>query len=422
MRSLTRFLLLGLVLAAPGPVAHAQYFGSLQQDARAFVPALEARAMGDAVAAVPNAETAFFYNPAHLARLQRPFRLTVAGAGATLSTGVGDKYAYWRDDLQPAVEEGLAEIRDADYLRLEGLYFDALEVGRRQDVARVTAFGPAFQKRLTVAGWDGAAGAGLFGTANARLRFTDAGAGVPYLDFYSQADILVPVTVAAVVPRTPVAVGLTASYAHRYVTAKGALVETLDPEREHLYVLTGSTVGVDVGVHAQDVLPALVPGLDLGGTVYNLLGGGFTYRYGGRRIDLSGSGDDDLAEVAALEVRFNSRTSRPAVRLGAAYQLPLPNLPALTLDRVTVAADYVSMSTSEYDQPMASHFRLGVEVAVSPVLSMRTGIRQGYPSFGTTLTLPGTQLDYAYFGVEDGREPGQLGRYNHHLRLRFGLF
>jgi hypothetical protein len=210
-----------------------------------------------------------------------------------------------------------------------------------------------------------------------------------------------------------------ASYARRYVTAKGVLVETLDPEREHLYILTGSAVTVDAGIHARDVMP----GLDLGGAVYNLLGGGFTYRYDGQRIDLTGNGGaDDLAEVADLEARFNSRTSHPSLRLGAAYRVPIPAVSGVMLRGVTVAADYVSASTSEFDQSVGAHLRAGVHVEVNAMLSLRTGFSQGYASAGATLALPGVEFDYAYFGIEDGRVPGQLGRYNHNVRLRFGLF
>ena len=406
------------LLALLAAAAQAAPLGALQQEARPAVRAFEARAMGDAVAAVADPETAFFYNPAHLAHLPRPHRFTVGGLGAGISTGVADKYAYWRDALRPAVEEGLGEIRETDYPRLEALYHDALAVGRQQDVARVVAYGPAYQRRVSVGGWDGAVGGGVFGAGALRLRFSDGGAGLPYLDLYGQTDVLVPVTAAARIPQTPLAVGLTAAYARRSLTAKGALVETLDEHREHLYVLSGSALTLDVGVHATDVLP----GLDLGGAVYGLLGGGFDYRYRGRRFDLTGhGGGDDAVEVAALEARFNARRARPTWRLGAAYRVPLPT-EASVFEGVTAAADYVSASTSEFEQPVEAHLRMGVHVAVTPLLTLRTGLRQGYPSFGTTLTLPAVQLDYAYFGVEDGRTSGQLGRYNHHLRLRFGLF
>src|SRR5690606_27889252 len=112
-----RALLPALLVLFAAVAARAQPFGALQQEARPAVRAFEARAMGDAVAAVPDPETAFFYNPAHLASLARPYPFTVGGLGAGISTGVADKYAYWRDALRPAVEEGLGEIRETDYPR-----------------------------------------------------------------------------------------------------------------------------------------------------------------------------------------------------------------------------------------------------------------------------------------------------------------
>jgi hypothetical protein len=414
MRPLLRLAFGASLLAAAAPRAQ----DAPEREARPFVPALEAQAMGDAVAAVPHAETAFFYNPAHLARLPRRLRLTYLGAGFGLSAGTGEKYAFWRDALRPAVEEGLEDIRMTDHPRLEALYAEALALGRRQSVATATLYGPAVQAPVHASGLDAAVGAGLFGTGSARLRFADAGAGVPFLDAYGQADVILPVAAALVVPETPLAVGVTAAYTRRSVTAKAAFLDTLGPEEEHLYVFTASALSVDAGLHAADVLP----GLDLGAAVYGLLGGGFDYRYDGRRYDLAGeAGTDDADELAALAARFDGREGGPSFRVGAAYRPPLA-LPGAPLSGLTVAADYVSASTSEFAQPPSAHFRLGVHAALGRALRVRTGLSQGYPSLGATLALRHVRLDYAFFGVEDGRAPGQLGRYNHRLQLRFGLF
>src|SRR5690606_41595020 len=136
---------------------------------------------------------------------------------------------------------------------------DAPDAGRRQAGGRAPAYGPAAQARVWAPAWERAVGGGRFGTGAARPRVADAGAGVPPLVFYGQADVIVPVAAAVRVPRTPLAVGLAASYTRRRVTAKDALVETLDPAREHLYVLSASAVTVDAGVHAAGVLPGLDP-------------------------------------------------------------------------------------------------------------------------------------------------------------------
>jgi len=411
-----RRLFLVLLLASPFAAADAQTFGTLQQDARPHVAGLQVRAMGGAVAAVPMAETAFFYNPAHLARLDlsKP-RITFVGAGATVSNQIFAEYRFVRDELEPAIDEGLEEIRLEDYDRLVELYERALELGSSQTTATFTAYGPSVQMRISD---NEVLGIGLFGTNSFRMQFTDAGVGVPRLDAFDQLDLSLPVTGAYGIPNSPLAVGVTASYTRRYLTAKGALLEELDADEEHLYVLKGNSISFDVGIHAEDVMP----NLDLGAAFYQVVGGGFNYSYDSR-IDLTGNdGPNDEAEIAALEERFNARESKPTYRIGAAYRIPIPPSAQAFVDGVTIATDYVSASTSEYDQPTGAHFRMGIRADIGRILSVQSGYSQGYPSFGASLNLPIVHLEYAYFGIEDGRTPGQLGRYNHHIQVRFGLF
>jgi len=414
MRS--RLLFLALLLASPFVAADAQTFGAIQQDARPHVAGLQVRAMGGAVAAVPMAETAFFYNPAHLARLDlsKP-RITFVGAGASVSNQIFAEYRFVRDELEPAIEEGLGEIRLEDYGRLVDLYERALELGSTQTTATLTAYGPSVQMRISD---NESIGVGLFGTNSFRMQFTDAGVGVPRLDAFNQLDLILPVTGAYGIPNSPLAVGVTASYTRRYLTAKGALLEELDADEEHLYVLKGNSISFDVGIHAEDVMP----NLDLGAAFYQIVGGGFNYSYDSR-IDLTGNdGPDDEAEIAALEERFNARESKPTYRIGAAYRIPIPPSAQAVVNSVTIATDYVSASTSEYDQPAGAHFRMGIGADIGRILSVHSGYSQGYPSFGASLNLPVVHLEYAYFGIEDGRTAGQLGRYNHHIQIRFGLF
>ncbi len=411
-----RVLLLALMLAGSVVTADAQYFGALQQDARPVVEGLRVRAMGGAVAAAPLAETAFFYNPAHLARLDlsRP-QITFIGAGASVSKAILEEYRFVRNELEPAIDEGLEEIRRDDYDRLVALYDRALELGRSQTVATLNAYGPSLQMKVSD---NESIGVGLFGTNSFRMQFADAGVGVPRLDAFNQLDVIVPVTGAYGIPNSPLAVGATASYTRRYLTAKGALLEELDADEEHLYVLKGSTMSIDVGIHAQDVMP----NVDIGAAVYQLLGGGFNYRHTSR-IDLTGNnGPDDEVEIAQLEERFNARQTKPTYRIGAAYRVPLPPSTRAIVDKVTIATDYVSASTSEYDQTTGAHFRIGVGAEIGDMLSVNSGYSQGYPSFGASLSMRVVQLEYAYFGIEDGRSPGQLGRFNHQIQLRFGLF
>ena len=406
--------LLALALVVP---AAAQIDGPLQQDARPLVPSVAVLGMGGIAAAVPVEGSAFFYNPAHLARLDLGrVRVGIAGTQGAVSSDVAEKIAFFRDELQPAIEEGLEEMNRTDPDRLVELYERAFEVGRRQSMAEAAALGPSVQ----VGVGRGGVGAGLFVDGRSRLQYADAGIGVPRLDFFSQLDVVVPVAAAIRIPTTPLAVGATATWTHRRVAAKSGLVEELDPETENLYVLSATGVAVDVGLHARD---AAVPGLDLGLTVHHLLSSPMDYRQTGRFEVLGGDDNpDDEAEIAELEARFNSRAVPRTVRVGAAYRVPLPPGAGRLLRDVALAADYEGGSTSDFEQPFLAHLRFGAQAKVGPVFAVRAGLAQGYPSLGAGLALPGVRLDYAWFGVEDGCTAGQLGRRNHVLRLQFGLF
>ncbi len=411
-----RFPILALLCVSSTIGVAAQEFGSLQQDSRPTVAGLQVRAMGGAVGAVPMDETAFFYNPAHLARLDlsRP-RITFVGVGAGVSSRILEEYRFVRDELNPAVEEGLEEIRENDYDRLVELYDRALELGSTQSTSKAMVYGPAVQMRISD---NEAIGVGLFATNSFRMQFTDAGVGVPRLDVFDQVDIILPVNGAFGIPGSPLAVGATASYTRRYVTAKGALLEQLDADEEHLYVLNGSSVALDLGIHGQDI----VPNVDVGAAFYRVVGGGFNYKYRSR-IDLTGNdGPNDEAEIAALEERFNARQSKPTYRIGAAYRVPIPLRAQTVVNAVTFATDYVSASTSEYEQTAGAHFRMGIGAQLGGMFSLYSGYSQGYPSFGASVNLRFVDLEYAYFGIEDGRTAGQLGRFNHNIQIRFGLF
>lgn len=409
-----RLALLGALALAllASPEARAQYvFGTLDQDAPVDVPEIQALAMGDAVTAVPNPETAFFSNPAHLASLDG-VRLTILGGQASIGGNAWDSYTFYRDDLGPAIEEGLDEI-DRD--RLLDLYADALDIGRDQKTARATIE----MLSLQVGTGPLALSVGGFGTARARAKLTDGGAGIPYLDAYSQADLVIPVGVAMEVPGTPLAVGATAAYVERRVTAKAEFVDAIDPDGEKAYLLGGNGLVFSAGVTARDVA---LPGLSLGMALSNVGGvGDLTYD---QSWTISAPDDvtvaDDPAEIARLEARFSERESTPVLRMGAAYSLPLPAVSPVK--DVTLSTDWISGSTSEFEQAPETGVRVGAQARLGRVLALRAGLAQGYPTAGVGLNLKFLQIDYATYGVEDGRTLGQLGRRNHVVQLRLGIF
>ena len=409
-------LALALLAAAP---AHAQ-FGAMSQDARGVPPSPVRAAQGDAYAASPLRETALFGNPAHLAFLGG--RLPKVQVGATVGAGgnVREAWRFWDETLGPAVDAGLDALRQEDIDRLEEIYDETLRIGATQKTATAAAevSGTFHAGGLGI-------GLGVATTATARARVFNGGAGIPYADTYAQADLLVPVAIAVSrsaaqagmddLPGAPSAVGLGVQLTtvHRQVTAKAGAIDSFDPDGENVYVLSGTGVGVDLGLHAADVG---VPGLDLGVVWHNAVGGApdLTYR---RAYALWGEPAADAAEAAALEARFAERGRGSAVRGGIAYRVPVPAAPVAA----RILLDVTSASTAEFEQSMQAGLRLGAEVTVARMLELRAGASQGLPSAGVGLALPGVRVDYATHGVEDGALIGQQPRRAHLLQVRFGI-
>ena len=412
--------LAALAALVAGPAALAQPFTSLAQDSPVAVPDLARLASGGAVAAMPTLDSPFLSNPAHIAGTQR-FGLNVLGLAVGAGGNLRESYDFYDQELGPAIEEGVDEIRRTDPERLDSLYRTALRIGRSQKTADLAVLAPSVR---TTAGPVGL-GLGAFGHSVTRAKIIDGGAGVPYVDLYGQADLVVPAVAGVDLSRTPLglalpfdlSVGARATYLQRRITAKGETVDALDPDAEKLYVLKGQTLRLGVGALARNVG---VPGLDVGAELSSV-GGAVAYELE-RSWAVSGSEDapDDLAEVAALEARFSERPAEPVVRLGTAYRLPTALVPALS--DAAVALDYTSASTSEFDQSFQAGLRAGARATVGGLLELRAGVSQGMPSGGLALKTRAFRLEYATYGVEDGRLLGQLQRRSHVVQLRLGLF
>lgn len=406
LRALLVLLILGI-----GLPAQAQRY---QQYARAHVESVQVLGMGGSGVALSGPETAFFYNPAHFASADLfRTRVEILGAQAELSTKFFSDLDFFLDRVQPALEDGFEfPLSEED----RALFDDALAQGRRPTVGQAAVALPSVMVGLGPYG----IGGGVFAHNTTRYRFEDNGAGVPVLDLFSQLDAIVALGGGMRVPGSNLSAGLTGKYVRRYIGYKNKDFLAIDPDDEQLYVINGSTVSFDLGLQYEDAVASLPGSLDLGLAVYDLVGGGFEYDLYDS-IDFTGSGSENTREVERVLADFEDRDGSPSFRLGAAYRVPA--LVALSgLQDVSVALDYLSTSTSESSQPFLSKFRLGAQAKVAGLVALRAGVSQGYPTFGTGLHTPFFRLDYVFYGVEDGRLPGQLDRYNHLVQLRVGLF
>ncbi len=89
---------------------------------------------------------------------------------------------------------------------------------------------------------------------------------------------------------------------------------------------------------------------------------------------------------------------------------------------ILVAADLMDLTMNiGEDRSLFKRIHLGVEYRFPEVLTVRTGLYQGYPSFGTTIDLWLAKLDYAYYTEEIGAFSGQTGDSRHAIQLSIGF-
>ena len=418
-----RSVLLAGALALTAAPLGAQTLGSVSQDAPARVRDVVALGRGGTRAAAPTLDSPFFSNPAHLTA-ESGFKLTILGATTGVGGNVIETYDFYDDVLGPALEEGLDTIRDEDPDRLDALYAEARRVGAGHKTANVAAFAPSARYN----GGAFAVGGGLFGNVTTRaLLSSRSGGGVPFIDAYGQADVMVPLAVAAPVPAEmlealpvgSVSVGASATFLRRYVTAKDKPIDAIDPDGEKLYLLSGNTLRGGLGVYARDVG---VPGLDLGTSLMNV-GGNVNYSLD-QSWTLEGPDDlpDDQSEIDATIATFEERAARPEFRVGAAYRVQLPAMPDPYVSDIVVAADYTSLSTSNAEQSVQAGLRGGVSATLASVLGVRAGVSQGMATGGASLMSRYARLDFVTYGVEDARLLGGAPRRAYALQVRFGLF
>lgn len=395
-------VLLGLMVADS---AKAQ---SYAVTARSFVQSPVALGMGDAAVAFPTKETAFFYNPAHVARVAslRP-SLTFFGANARISDGLFDYYDFYSEDLEPALDQGIENMSGQER---QDLYNRAFEIGRKREYANVDVVLPSVIIKAGPVG----IGAGVFNYTGTQFQISDAGGGVPHVHMNAQLDVIG--TATAGMTFAGVSVGAAAKYTRRFLTLKSKPLDAFS-EDEQINLYKGTSVGFDVGaLYTLDMIP--VPGeVTVGAAFFDLVGSEFEYEF--ERSITDGDRNAQL-EADEIELAHDLRQVSPSYRFGVGYQVP--SLFGV-FGQTGVALDYLGYSDPYIeDQPFLAHIHLGAQVQLVKMLAVRAGLSQGYPSAGVGVRFGPLRLDYSYFGQEEGRLPGQNASWHHHARVALGLF
>lgn len=398
-----------VILASLAGTATAQSFS---QTSRAFVPSPQALAMGDAGVAFPTRETVFFYNPAHLSRAAhaRP-QISLLGVRGSLSNNVFDQLAFFEDELQPAISEGLDSKSNAE---LRSLYDETLSLGRARTIVNGDVLLPSVIARVGDVGF----GAGAFGHSTLHYQFRDAGAGLPLVDFSAIADLIVVGSASLDFARIGVnglSVGVSAKMTERWLTLKQKPLDAIG-SKESVNVFRASAAGLDAGVlYELDFLP--IPGnLAFGAAAYDVAGSNFNYRY-----DSNLAPEDEIdADLAAEEEALANALYgvEPSYRIGAAYMAPgiVPGV----FKNTGITVDYLWYADPRVAQEKLAHLHIGAQAQIGFAV-LRTGLNGGYTTFGGGLHFGFVTLDYAYYGVEQGRFPGQLASWSHSAQIAFRL-
>jgi hypothetical protein len=409
-------LVVFIVAAVP---AHAQ---NDMQTNRSFVASPKVLGMGDAGVALASRRTSFFYNPAHIGRTASLIHINFAGVHGSISNSVVDQVEFFNNRLQPAIDTGIDNLSDSE---LRSLYEDAFAQGQ----ARSSVDGQFLLPSVIVGGKGIGVGAGVFATTGFDYRIENAGLGLPQLNVVSMNDIMGVATVGVDVQKllgmSGLAVGITGKYTRRFLTVKNKPIDAFSSD-ESIYVIEGRSLGFDVGV-LYDVGLVPIPGtLTLGATAYDIRASDFDYIFYGTPADLPVIGEqmdsDDFAVdpgEAEQEVAHanESYALSPSYRLGVAYSPPSVGF----LGSLSMAADYIGYKNPPVDQSFFAHLHMGAQLRLLRLFKVRGGISQGYPTFGAGLGLGIIHFDYAFYGVEDGRIPGQIRNQRHSAQVRIGF-
>ena len=107
------------------------------------------------------------------------------------------------------------------------------------------------------------------------------------------------------------------------------------------------------------------------------------------------------------------------MRAGVAYVLPGLGGP---FEETASALDYIRYEGSLVEQPLLCHLSMGLQTTMGKVFSVRAGLNQGYTTVGAGFNFSFVRLDYAFYGSEQGRFPGQSPSWYHRFEISLGSF
>lgn len=378
------------------------------QNTRAFTTSPVQLGMGGAGVALPKRTSAVFYNPAGLkASLNgHKFRFDLLGVRTGVVANGNDWADFLQNDFQNALDTGWDQLPNEEK---EAIYDESLELSREQNGVGVQAGAllPHVAFRL---GSHAAMNLGVWSDAKSVFTLTDGGAGVPEVQLLAQADAMGVVGWSMDISPA-LSVGLKAQYTDRRLVAQKSPMDAFDQDYP-IYALHAKGISADVGLLYR--LP-LVRGLQIGAAVYDVFSDGLD-QYSTEDAELV-SGQENPTQLAEFVALAKTRKTGLSYRAGLGYSHNFGRALGISL-----AADYAGYQNPALEQDWKTGVYLGGELRLLRFLQLRGGFHQGYLSYGGGLDLGGLFIDYAYYGTETGRLPGQAPQYTHQLQVVLGLW
>ncbi len=370
--------------------------------------------MGGAAGAFPSPQSSLFYNPAHLRHLKmQRTPITLIGVSLAYSSTLPNQYNFYQDEIKPLLDDGFDELSFAEE---QALYDDIFRFAGETSQLNATLMLPSFVMNRGRYGLGG----GLYFHTSAINKISDSGSGIPFVDFSGLADAIAVVSGAtdlSPIGMEDFSIGLTTRFTQRYATVKSKPADVL-AEDENLLIFKARTLDMDLGFLYTVRFRPRPSHLNVGLTWYNVFGSSFNY-------EDTGSSVTQNSPITERQIAFDQRYLQSRLqplssfRFGTAYIMPrlLP-----FLSETAVAFDVIGAPGSGLQRSFLTRICFGAQTSVNDWFFLRAGINQGYTTFGLGFKLLLVQIDYAYYGVEEGRIPGQLPSWRHRLQLVLGSY
>ncbi|RLD16369.1 MAG: hypothetical protein DRI36_05735, partial [Caldiserica bacterium] len=252
-------------------------------------------------------------------------------------------------------------------------------------------------------------GFGLFAGGDFGLKFKK-GILVPKIQFWGSADAIAMIPVSMKIP-TPILPGKIAASITPKLVYRASIddeLTVLEFENYDFDLQPGKGIGFDLSFIWE-----LNDRLRIGGVLHDFTRTKISY--------------EEVKDGTTTVKSAYSSYINPDLSIGIAYKpkriyywigksVSFPQFITLLVD----VRNIFYKKEPFYEATFFKKLHLGAEADLK-ILKLRGGFYQGYPSFGLGLDLWFLEIDYAFWGRELGRYPGQIPEWNHMISIRLSF-